>query len=44
MCRSYKGIFIWCDVFDGDDIFLFSESGEYVFKVLEVMDFLEGNF
>ncbi|XP_024397874.1 protein SOSEKI 2 isoform X2 [Physcomitrium patens] len=36
--RSYKGTFIWCDVFDGDDILPLSESGEYVLKALEVMD------
>lgn len=43
MCRSYKGTFIWCDVFDGDDILPLSESGEYVLKALEVMDSSEGN-
>lgn len=36
--RSYKGTFIWCDVFDDDVILPLGESGEYVLKALEVYD------
>jgi len=40
--RSYKGTFIWCDVFDDDVILPLGESGEYVLKALEVYDASEG--
>lgn len=40
--RCYRGVFVWCDVVDDDFIFLFSESGEYVLKVFEVVEFLRG--
>uniref|UniRef100_A0A7I4EGZ2 SOSEKI DIX-like domain-containing protein n=1 Tax=Physcomitrium patens TaxID=3218 RepID=A0A7I4EGZ2_PHYPA len=36
--RSYKGNFIWCDVFDNDVILPLSGSGEYVLKALEVFE------
>ncbi|KAG0604704.1 hypothetical protein M758_9G001700 [Ceratodon purpureus] len=41
--RSYKGAFIWCDVFDDDIILPLSHSGEYVLKALEVFDASQDN-